>query len=756
MRTLALALGLCGCSLLPQQEILCRDTTRCDGVVGGGGPQIAAPFVLGQPDERSNFWPAGLNSPAAVALTSDGKLIVADRGYDRILIWTTFPTRNQQPANLVLGQAELTIGPRAGQPFDRRSDTPDVYRLAVDGSQLVAGGESTNALFAYRPFPTTNNAAYSFVSDGGNGISASTFSGPSPGLAAGRLYLADRGNSRVMVWNPAPTSGGSNANGVLGQINLQQGNVNAGGLDQSSLNLPDGSPSSDGTKLLVTDTANHRALLWTTLPTMKNDAPSVVLGQMSFTANGANRGGAPDLGTLSAPVGSALSGSRLAIVDRGNHRVLLWNQHPTVMGQAADVVLGHSSGSDVQANSGGISGASLSSPTGIATDGTRLVVADSDNHRVLIWNSWPTGSGAAANLVLGQPQLTTATPRGLYVEKGLFASPTSVAQLGSRLVVSDSDANRVLIFDTLPLDASAQASVVLGQPNFDGMTANSGGVAGNTLFAPRGAASDGTALAIADSGNNRVLIYRSAPTQNQATADLVLGQSSLTGATANSGGAGSGLRSPSAVAMVGGRLYVADTGNHRVLIWNSLPTQNRQPPDIVLGQTDTSGTMPNRGGGNPSARSLKSPSAVFSDGTSLYVSDSGNSRVLIWNTPAPTSGKAADLVLGQSNLTNGNPPGSATATSILSPQGLGLAGGGGLLLVADAGFHRLLRFSPVPASSNAAAVGVVGQPTLTASAANNGGISAARLNTPGGILVTAGGIYIADTGNSRVLCLPPL
>ncbi len=756
MRWLGLALGLCGCSLLSQKEVLCSDSNRCDGVPdgGAGGPQISAPFVLGQPDERSNFWSAGLSSPSAVGLTADGKLFVADRGHDRILIWTSFPTRSQQPANLVLGQAELSIGPRAGQPFDRRSDLPDVYRLTVDGTQLFAASEAKNTLFAFRSLPTTNNPAYSFFTEGGTGISASTFSGPSPGLAAGRLYLADRANSRVMVWNPAPTTGGSNANGVLGQINLQQGTVNSGGLDPSALNLADGSPSSDGTKLLVSDTANHRALLWSTLPAMKNDAPSIVLGQASFTANSANRGGAPDLGTLSSPIGGALSSNRLAIVDRGNHRVLLWNQHPTVLGQAADLVLGHTTASDVQANSGGVSGSSLSAPSGVATDGTRLVVADSGNHRVLIWPTWPTASGAAASLVLGQPQLTSATARGLYVQRGLFASPSGLAQLGSRLVVSDSDANRVLIFDRLPLDASAQASLVLGQPSFDTLTANSGGLGASSLSAPRAVASDGTALAIADSGNHRVLIYRSPPSQNQAAADLVLGQSSLTGGTANAGGANIGLSAPGGVALAGGRLYVADTGNHRVLIWNSLPTQNGQPADIVLGQADLSSTMANRGLPNARGNGLKSPSSVYSDGTSLYVSDSGNSRVLIWNTPSPASGAAADLVLGQGSLTGGNPPAGATPTTLLLPQGIG--SGGGQLYVADAGFHRVLRFSPLPSRSTAAAIGALGQSSLTASGANSGGISLSSLNTPGAVLVTATGLYIADTGNSRLLCLPPL
>ncbi len=751
---LGLGLGLCSCQVLPQREVLCSETDRCEGGGGTNGPKITAPFVLGQPDERSNFWPSGLNNPTAVALTSDGKLIVADRGNDRILIWNSVPTQNQQPANLVLGQAELSVGPRAGQPNNRRSDLPDVYRLTVDGSQLIAASEAANFSAFYRPLPTTNNIAYSFAFDGGTGISANTFSGASPGLAAGRLYVADRANSRVLLWSPAPTTGGGNSDAVLGQMNAQVGTANAGGLGQGSLNLPEGSPSSDGTKLLVTDTANHRALLWTTLPNMKMDTPSIVVGQAGFTSNTANRGGAADLGTLSAPIASALPTSRMLIVDRGNHRVLLWNQHPTASGQAADLVLGQSTGSGTSANPvGSPTASSLNTPNGVASDGTRVIVADSGNHRVLIWNSWPTSSGAAANVVLGQPQLTTATPRGLYAQKRLFATPVGVTRLGSRLVVTDADAHRVLLFSALPIDGTAEASVVLGQPSFDASTANNGGLSATSLSAPRSSASDGTALAIADTGNHRVLIYRSAPSQSGQAADLVLGQSSLSTGTANAGGAAAGLSSPSSVCMSGGRLYVADTANHRVLIWNSLPTQNGKAADVVLGQADFNATGANRGQASAQGGSLKSPAGVYSDGTSLWVSDTGNSRVLIWNTATPTNGQAADLVIGQLNLTRNTTPVGASATVVSMPQGLSVLSG--QLYIADAAFHRVLRFASLPTRNTAVASEALGQPALTASGANNGGISAQRLNIPVEILATESGIYIADSGNSRIVALPP-
>ena len=40
-------------------------------------------------------------------------------------------------------------------------------------------------------------------------------------------------------------------------------------------------------------------------------------------------------------------------------------------------------------------------------------------------------------------------------------------------------------------------------------------------------------------------------------------------------------------------LVVADSGNHRVLIWKGLPVADHQPADVVLGQPDFTSEGPN-------------------------------------------------------------------------------------------------------------------------------------------------------------------
>ena len=204
---------------------------------------------------------------------------------------------------------------------------------------------------------------------------------------------------------------------------------------------------------------------------------------------------------------------------------------------------------------------------------------------------------------------------------------------------------------------------------------NIGGISANSMSSPQGATSDGKFLAIADTGNHRIQIWRTLPTQNQQPADVFLGQLNMATAVVNSGGAATGLSSPVDVFSAGGRLYVADTGNHRVLIWKTIPAQNQQPPDLVLGQADLIGITAYRGGTKPTASTLKSPQGVYADETSIYVSDTGSNRVLIWNTLDPANGQAADVVLGQADFTTDAAAGSVSELAITSPRGLGVTKG---------------------------------------------------------------------------------
>ena len=106
------------------------------------------------------------------------------------------------------------------------------------------------------------------------------------------------------------------------------------------------------------------------------------------------------------------------------------------------------------------------------------------------------------------------------------------------------------------------------------------------------------------------------------------------------------LDAPGGVWSDGTRLYVADTGDNRVMIWNTIPTTNGAAANIVLGQTDWT----SRSTGT-SINTESVPAFVMSDGTNLYVADTGNNRVLIWNSIPTTNNASPNLVVGQSGFT---------------------------------------------------------------------------------------------------------
>src|SRR5262249_241147 len=178
----------------------------------------------------------------------------------------------------------------------------------------------------------------------------------------------------------------------------------------------------------------------------------------------------------------------------------------------------------------------------------------------------------------------------------------------------------------------------------------------SSLRLPTSVASDGVHIAIADTDHNRVLIWNSIPSVNNAPADVVIGQPNFT-STAVSGNVPNSrsMRGPQGVWIAAGKLYVADTQNNRVLVYNRIPTENGAAADVVLGQRDfTSFIEPDltQQKTGATASNLLNPVAVTSDGQRLFVTDLGYNRVLIWNSIPAVNGQPADMAIGQPDLTS--------------------------------------------------------------------------------------------------------
>lgn len=748
---------------------LCSDTQLCD-------PALAQcqtrQFVIGQPAVGTNVNVAyGLSAPYSVLLVPDPndstktKLVVGDTANLRVLIWNDVPTQNQ-PADVVFGMPDVsTVNGTIPYAATSEFSVNNPWSLTSDGSRLIIGDLALNRLLVWNQIPTAvSNSGpppanrvwgqNDFGSGQANGgqltVGALGLAQPRVFLertASGMFYAIDSVNHRVLVFAGVPSSTQSAPAFVLGQPTLTSA---VAGNAATSLNAPR-SVFSDGTQLFIADTNNHRVLGYAPLPVVQSgngQAATSVLGQAGFGVgnNLANRGGAVGPATLNSPTAVWLLGGAppsLLVVDQSNHRVLRFPVGDT----QANLVLGQPDLTSNLANRGGVPTAStLNQPTDLSSDGTRLVVADRNNNRVLIWNTLPTQDGQAADLVLGQPDFRSALANNPPSRSALiFRNPQQVATDGQRLVVADSAQHRVLLWLQLPRDGNTPPDVVLGQASATGVAANTGLSAPTaaTLSNPTGVAIAGDMLVIADTGNHRVLIYNQIPTQSFASADLVLGQLNFTTQTLQT--APTGMNQPGAVLLSQGQLYVADTGYNRVLLFRS-PLRSSVAADLVLGQPSLSTGAPNNGG--LAARSLVNPRALALTQGKLLVADRGNHRVLIWNTEPTSNFQPANVVVGQNDFANAYA--RVSRSNFNAPSGLLVTGN--RLYVASPVQNRILYWDQIPTTNGQPADGVLGQGNFLSALPNNPDVAPIeKLASPFGLTAAADQLFIADGLNSRVV-----
>jgi hypothetical protein len=327
------------------------------------------------------------------------------------------------------------------------------------------------------------------------------------------------------------------------------------------------------------------------------------------------------------------------------------------------------------------------------------------------------------------------------------------------LWISDTGHHRLLGWARLPAADGVPADWVIGQADFSREGRNAKGAPGAaTLNVPTGICSLGAGLAVADAWNHRVLLWRNLPTAHNTPADVVLGQEDFASVESNRGAAAASARSlfwPYGVHWDGAHLWVADTGNRRVLMWRGLPEINGQAADLVLGQSDFDCRDEN-GGSDPSAGSMRWPHALTTWCGRLCVSDAGNNRILVWDGLPVSDNAAAHWVLGQSDFKRVDHNQSLywpSAATLHMPYGAAAAGP--WCICADTANSRLVAWHIDDCRSGAAARALTGQLEFNAKG-DNAWLAPTRdsLSWPYGVSVQNGLGVIADSGNNRVLLWP--
>lgn len=613
-----------------------------------------------------------------------------------------------------------------------------------------------------------------------------------------KVFVSDGTLNRVLRFSSADSlTNGAAAEAVLGQTDFSSWEP---GCAAGRMNSPTAMCCDLQGRLWVSDTGNHRVLRFDQAATLASGAAAHgVLGQVDFSSAVPNTSAS----TLSIPVGLAADAlGNLYVADFGNHRVLRFNAAATLAnGGSASAVLGHLSMSDGSDTATGP--ASINTPIGLAITSnpvfpTRpyLWVADSFSNRVLLFTDAPhIASGSPATRVLGQTGL--ADNDHVDGAAGTLVPYSIASDSNGRLWVACF--NRVLRFDNAVAKANgADADGVLGQSSFN--TTDGGTAPANLNYPLWIATGPNGRLWISDMMGHRVLRHDNAASKvNGAPADGVLGAASTTADLSRS-------FEPSGIAIdpASGKLFVADRHHHRVLRFASTAALDAgAAAEAVFGQPDLSGSQP-----ETAAARMESPNGIAIDKFgNLWVADTGNHRVLRFNNAAQrSSGVAADGLLGQATFGQGsNQPLSRTSTinvrhlacgpdgelwvansnrilrfddarnksagapadGILGhtsydtnppvvvderhfmPWGIAVDAGG-RLWVGDSSNHRALRFDhAVLKPDGAAADGVLGQSSF--SSANDGG-----LGPDGMVLATFcpepnGRLWVCDEARNRVL-----
>ncbi len=189
------------------------------------------------------------------------------------------------------------------------------------------------------------------------------------------------------------------------------------------------------------------------------------------------------------------------------------------------------------------------------------------------------------------------------------------------------------------------------------------------------------------------------------------------------------FHTPYGVTTDGTSLFIADTGNSTI-----------RKIDIASGLVSTltgSAGVPGSTDGTGTAALFQAPCGITTDGTNLYVTDTGNNTI---RKVVISSGVVTTLA-GMAG-TSGSADGTGTAATFHTP--IGVVTDGPSLFVADTA-NNTIRAIDIASGVVTTLAGIAGT-----SGSTDGTGTAALFNHPVGITMAGTILYIADTGNSTI------
>lgn len=596
----------------------------------------------------------------------------------------------------------------------------DCRKIEMCGDAIVDDGEgcddgNANAADGCDAcVPTTWRAASAI---GGNTLAIETSLATPSGIAVDRLgnvYVAHEFSPRIRRIDTTGVITTVAGTGIVGDRG------DGGAATSAQLSAPSGITIDGLGNLYIADPQAGRVRRVDPTGVITTVAGS---GTQGFGGDGA----AATSAQLAQPRGVAIDGlGNLYVADTQNHRVrridAVTGVITTLAGDGTPGVAGHGDG-------GLATGARLSSPEGIAVDGTgTLYVADTGHHAIRridgVTGTITTVAGTGAAGVGGDDVPATTAP--LHDPRRVALDP-----LGN-LLIADSTNDRIRRVDRITGRVTTIAGVTV--PGFSG---DGGPAVLAQLATPSDVAVDplGTVY-IADSVNGRARVV-----------DATTGIITTIAGTGALGFGGTGGAATSTVVLLpfgvaddgAGGVFITDTYGHRI---------RRVSADGIVTEHVGTGNVGFSGDGGPaSAARIAYPQGLARDALgNLYLADTQNRRVR-----RVSAGGVIETIAGTGTAGGGGDGLPAITAQLRSPADVALDATGATLYVADAEDHRVRRID----LTTGVITTVAG--TGTAGYAGDGDVAtSARLFSPGGVAVDAlGALYIADTRNHAVRRVSP-